>query len=282
MMKKITDFSYQTLLIFSGCILCTFAIKALILPHDLLSRGLTGLALMIYYQWADLPLGVIYLLINIPVFVLGWRFVSGRFIAYSLWGMTIYSLALSLIDYDLKISDPMLAVMMGGALYGLGTALVLRSYGSSGGSDILCVALNKLFSITLGNGAILVNMVVLVPGVLFFPLERIGYTLVFIFISGLITNMVFHGMAKRRTAIIVSDEWKAIAEALKNHRIGVTLLSGQGGYLGVGRTLLYSVLLSRSVPLMKRVVVQIDPAAFISIMEADDVTGVEVGNQPHW
>lgn len=282
MLKKIVNFFFQTLLLFLGSVLCAFAIKALIMPHDILSRGLTGLALLIYYQWTALPLGVLYLLINIPVFILGWRFVSRRFVSYSLWGMAIYSLALSLIEFELEISDPLLAVMIGGALYGLGGAIILRSYGSSGGTEIFYVVMNKVFAITLGTGAIIVNIVVLTPALLFFPVEKVFYTVVFIFVSGMITDKVFHGMAKRRTALIVSGHCQAIAEALKSHKIGVTLLSGKGGYLGEGRTILYSVLVSRSVPLLKRVVAEIDPAAFISIMEADDVTGVEVGNQPHW
>ncbi len=266
----------------SGSLLCALGIKSLVMPHDLLSQGLTGLSLLIYYHGAPFSLSVIYLLINIPVFILGWWFVSRRFIFYSLWGMVIYATALSVVNIELKVSDPMLAVVIGGALNGLGAALILRSYGSSGGSEILCVVMNKLFSMTLGTGAILINMAVLVPAALFFSVEKVLYTLVFVFVSGMLTNKIFHGMAKRRTAIIVSNRWAAIASALREQKIGVTFLKGQGGFLAEERMLLYSVLVSRSVPALKRVVAEVDPAAFISIMEADDVTGVEVGNQPHW
>jgi uncharacterized membrane-anchored protein YitT (DUF2179 family) len=216
------------------------------------------------------------------VFVLGWWFVSRRFIFYSLWGMVIYATALSVVNIKINVSDPMLAVMIGGALNGLGVALILRSYGSSGGSEILCVVMNKLFSITVGTGAILINIAVLVPAALFFSVEKVFYTLVFVFVSGMFTNKIFHGMAKRRTAVIVSNQWDAIASALREQKIGVTFLKGQGSFLAEERMLLYSVLVARSVPVLKRIVAEVDPAAFISIMEADDVTGVEVGNQPHW
>jgi uncharacterized membrane-anchored protein YitT (DUF2179 family) len=281
-MKKIAEFLKQTLLLLSGSVLCALAVRSFIMPHDLVSRGLTGLALIFYYNAPVLPVGLIYSLINVPVFVLGWRFVGSRFSAYSLWGMALYSLALTFVNIRIHVSDPMLAVVVGGALYGLGTALVLRSYGSSGGSEILCVLMNKWFSITVGSGAIIVNSAVLVLSALFFPLEKVLYTLVFIFISAVFTDKVFHGMAKRRTAIIVSGQWEAIAKALMANRIGVTFLKGQGGFRGEGRTLLYSVLVPRAVPLLKKVASEIDPAVFISIMAADDVTGVEVGNQPHW
>jgi len=282
MMKRATDFLYQTFLITGGSFLCALGIKSLIMPHDLLSQGLTGLSLLIYYRWAPFSLSTIYLLINIPVFVLGWRFVSRRFIFYSLWGMVIYAAALSVVNIRINVSDPMLAVVIGGALNGLGVALILRSYGSSGGSEILCVVMNKLFSITVGTGAILINIAVLVPAALFFSVEKVFYTLVFVFVSGMFTNKIFHGMAKRRTAVIVSNQWDAIASALREQKIGVTFLKGQGSFLAEERMLLYSVLVARSVPVLKRIVAEVDPAAFISIMEADDVTGVEVGNQPHW
>ncbi len=281
-MKKTTDFLYQTFLIASGSFLCALGIRSLIMPHDLLSQGLTGLSLLIYYQGTPLSLSAIYLLINIPVFILGWWFVSRRFIFYSLWGMVIYATALSIVNIKINVSDPMLAVMIGGALNGLGVALILRSYGSSGGSEILCVVMNKLFSITVGTGAILINIAVLVPAALFFSVEKVFYTLVFVFVSGMFTNKIFHGMAKRRTAVIVSNQWAAIASALREQKIGVTFLKGQGSFLAEERMLLYSVLVARSVPTLKRIVAEVDPAAFISIMEAADVTGVEVGNQPHW
>ncbi len=281
-MKKTTDFLYQTFLIASGSFLCALGIRSLIMPHDLLSQGLTGLSLLIYYQGTPFSLSTIYLLINIPVFILGWWFVSRRFIFYSLWGMVIYATALSIVNIKINVSDPMLAVMIGGALNGLGVALILRSYGSSGGSEILCVVMNKLFSITVGTGAILINIAVLVPAALFFSVEKVFYTLVFVFVSGMFTNKIFHGMAKRRTAVIVSNQWAAIASALREQKIGVTFLKGQGSFLAEERMLLYSVLVARSVPTLKRIVAEVDPAAFISIMEAADVTGVEVGNQPHW
>lgn len=280
--KKTVDFLYQTLLLTAGSILSAFAVTSLLMHHDLLSRGMTGFALIIFYRWPVLPISVIYLLINIPIFILGWKFVGRRFVLYSLWGMLIYTLALQLIDLELKIADPMLATFIAGALAGTGTALILRSYGSSGGLDILCVILNKWFSLTLGTGAMLFNAIIIGFSAVMFPIDKALYTLVFIFVSAQFTDRVFRAMTKRRTAIILSDRWEAIAKTLLRHRVGVTSIRGRGGFQGGEHTLLYSVLTSRSVPLLKRVVKETDDNAFITIMPADDVTGVEVGNQPHW
>lgn len=284
MVKQAREFFHQTLIMTAGSILCAFSVKVLLMHHNLLSHGTTGLALLIFYKFPGLglPMSAIYLLINLPVFVLGWHFVGRRFILYSMWGMVIYSAALYFTRLELDVSEPMLATLVAGGISGTGVALILRSYGCGGGSDILCVILNKFFSITIGTAAMLINIVILGALALAFPIEKVLYTLVFIFVSAQFTDKVFHGFARRRTAIIVSDKWQAITEALNAHRIGVTLLAGQGGFRGEKRTLLYSVLTARSLPVLKRVAKEIDANAFIAIMHADDVTGVEVGNQPHW
>jgi uncharacterized membrane-anchored protein YitT (DUF2179 family) len=283
MVKKTMNFLYQLGLLAAGSLLCAFAVKAFVMPHGFLSRGLTGFALLISYLRPEFPVGLVYFVLNIPVFALGGYFVGRRFVLYSLLGLAIYSLALAFIDMELAIADPMLCAVIAGALSGIGVAVILRSYGSSGGSEILSVILNKLFGITIGTGAMIVNAAVLVLSVLLFPLEKVLYTLVFVFVSSQFTNQVFHGLARRRTALIMSEQWQAVAEALtRKHKFGVTLLSGHGGFEGMARKLLYSVVQRQEVSALKRTVNEIDGNAFITIMDADDVTGVEIGNQPHW
>ena len=283
MVKKTLNLLYQLWLLGAGSVLCAFAVRAFVMPHGFVSRGLTGFALVICYLWPDWSVGTVYFALNIPVFVLGGYFVGRRFVLYSLLGLLIYSLALALIDVDMAIADPMLCAVIAGALSGVGVALLLRSYGSSGGSEIISVVLNKLFGITLGTGAMIVNTVVLVLAAVLFPPEKVLYTLVFVFVSAQFVDKVFHGLARRRTALIMSEQWQALADVLtRKHNFGVTLLSGHGGFGGTERKLLYSVVLRQQVSALKRAVNEIDENAFIAIMDANDVTGVEIGNQPHW
>lgn len=283
MVKKTMDFLYQLGLLAVGSVLCAFAVRAFVMPHGFVSRGLTGFALVISYLWPDWSVGAVYFGLNIPVFALGGYFVGRRFVLYSMLGLMIYSLALAVIDLDPGIEDPMLSAVIAGALSGVGVAIFMRSYGSSGGSEILSVILNKWFGITLGTGAMIVNVSVLLLSTLLFPLEKVLYTLVFVFVNTLFIDKVFHGLARRRTALIMSERWQAVAEALlRRHKFGVTVLNGQGGFEGGARRLLYSVVLRQDVAVLKRTVNEIDDQAFITIMDADDVTGVEIGNQPHW
>lgn len=282
MIQWTSNFLKQSMLLTAGSILMAVAAKSLIVPHDLLAGGITGFALLLYYRWDRIPLGVIYFAINLPIFALGWKFVGRRFIAYSLWGLTIYSTTLILVNVEIDLSDSLLATLVAAAIAGTGTALILRSYGSSGGADIICVVLNKLFSISLGTGSILINAVLLLIAAFYFPMEKVIYTMVYVFVAAQFTNRIFQSLSERRTAIIISDHWKEIVQALAAHQIGTTVIEGQGGFQGEPRTILYSVLAAKSASRLKQTVTKIDPEAFIAITPADDVTGVEVGNQPHW
>jgi uncharacterized membrane-anchored protein YitT (DUF2179 family) len=281
--KKLKDFILHTGLLVVGSVLCATAVQAILVPHGFFGRGLTGAALLVHYCYPVLPVGALYLLLNIPVFCLGWRFVGLRFVLYSLWGMIIYSALLYLIPFRFELSDRMLSAVVAGALSGTGIAVILRSYGSTGGAEILCVILHKLFSITLGTGSMAMNAMLLGIAALLFPIENVLYTLVYVAVTSHITDKVFHGLAKRQAAIIISEQWKDITRELTaTHRLGITQINGQGGYRGTDKTILYSVLSRKNVPALKRAVLEKDPGAFIALMTAEDVTGVEVGNQPHW
>jgi len=120
--------------------------------------------------------------------------------------MALYSLMLHSLTFSIEIDDKMLSAVIGGAMVGLGTAIMLRSYGSTGGAEILYILAHKVFSITLGTGAMILNGVILTIAASFFPVERVLYTLICMIVSARTTDVVFHGLAKRQAAIIISDK----------------------------------------------------------------------------
>ncbi len=283
MEKKFREFLYNTFLLSLGSAICAIAVNSFLIPHGFLSSGITGVSIMVYYLFPGIPVGLLYFLINIPIFFMGWVFVGFRFIFYTVWGMGLYSAMLLLPNLQLQIADSMLASVIAGILTGAGVAIMLRSYGSGGGSEILCVIMNRYFSLTVGTGAIMINGIILIAALFMFPVDRVLYTFVFIVVSTQVTDIVFHGLSRRKAALIISSEWKEIANVLTTvHKKGVTLFKGYGGYEGADKTILYSVLHRKDVPLIKSVVLDIDPGAFITIMGASDVVGVDVGNQPNW
>ena len=283
MKKNILDWLRQTLLLTLGSAVCALAVKAIMMEQGLLAAGLTGAALVVHYLHPDLPVALIYLLINVPVFLIGWRLVGLRFLGYSLWGMLIYALLLWALPWRIELSDPMLAAVVAGGLSGLGIAIILRSCGSTGGTEIISVVLHKCLAVPVGLGAVLVNLAVLAASTLLFPLEQVLYSIVYAIVAMVATNSVFHGMNRREAALIISARWQEIAGALTaRHSLGVTQLHGRGAYQGVDRTILFSVVGGRVLPVLKRIALEHDPDAFITIISSGDVTGLQVGNQPHW
>lgn len=282
-MKRVADFIYNTLLLSAGGAICAISVNGILIPQEFLSSGMTGVTLAVFYKYHVIPVWILYLIINIPVFIIGLVFVGLRFVLYSLWGMVLYSVMLYLCDFRIGINDYMLSAVIAGGLNGVGVAVMLKSYGAPGGSEILSVIMNKFFSITLGSGALIINAVVLLISSSLYPLDKILYTLVYILISMWATDYVFHGLSRRQAALIISDKWEEILRELTEvHKIGVTLLNGRGGYHGTEKMILYTVINRRMVSALKKTTTDIDPNVFISIMNASDVTGVEVGNQPRW
>lgn len=279
-MKK---FLYNTFLLTAGSALCAFAVKAVLLPFGFLSSGLTGLSLIIYHKWQTLPFSFIYLLINAPVFFIAFRFVGLRFILYTAWGILIYSALLFIPEIRLPLNDPLLGAALAGSISGVGVSIILRSYGSAGGTEIISAVLHKLFGFSIGMGSLIVNSVVMIISLLLFPLENVLLTIVYIVVSARVSSLIFHGLAKRRVVMIISGKWNEILDDINNgNKWRVTLLHGKGGFQGAEKSVLYSVVNKSNVPSLKALVMNRDPGAFIAIMDANDVTGAKVGNQPHW
>ena len=274
---------WNILLILVGSALCAAAVNGILIPQGFLSAGFTGVTLVIHLLSKALPLGLIYFLLNIPLFLVGWRFVGRRFFLYSVLGMTILSAALHVVHVRIPVADPILAAMLAGIINGCGSGVILRSIGSAGGVDILAVILNKKFSVKVGTTSLLFNAGLLLGAALIFSLDMALYTLLFIYVSAQMMNLVVMGLSKRKTMLIVSEHWSEISrEILKKDRRGVTILEGKGAYSGEAQHVLYTVISFRDLPQIKKAITGVDPKAFVVVMDTQEVMGRRMGNQPHW
>ena len=266
-----------------GSIICAVAVNGILIPQNFLSSGFTGASLIIHYLVPTLSVGVIYLLLNIPVFIAGWSMVGKRFFFYSVAGTVIYSLALTVVRIDISIENKILSALLAGIIYGTGSGIILRSYGSAGGTDILAVILQKLMSIQVGTTSLAVNCLILVSASLLFSLEDALYTLAYIYVSAHFMNLVVVGLSKRKAVMIISDHWDNISrEIMKKDRRGVTIIEGTGGYKKDDKRIIYSVVTFQDLPQLKKMISKIDPKAFVVVMDTLEVMGARMGNQPHW
>ncbi len=274
---------WNLLLITSGCILCAAAIKGILIPKEFLAGGVTGLSLLIHYILPSLPLGVIYFILNIPLFIIGWIFVGRRFFLYSVAGVIIFSAAMFLPYPPIPINDMILAALTAGIITGVGSGAILRSLGSAGGLDILSVAIFKKFSIRPGTFVLVFNALLICLAAFRIPLEMVIYTLIFMYVTSYCINMVVTGLSQRKAIMIISPQWQAISdEIMARLQRGVTVVRGEGGYSGKEVRILYSVVSFSELSRFKQMIRDIDPQAFVVVTETLEVMGKGIGNQPHW
>jgi len=266
-----------------GSVLFAVAVNGILIPHKFLSGGITGLALIIHYLFPSLPVAWLYFLINVPLFALGWAFVGRRFFYYSVIGMLSLTVALAWVHVTLPIQDKILSALFAGVIAGIGGGLILRSRGSAGGTDILSVILLNRFSISIGKTFLVFNIIVLASAPVLLSLEAGLYTLIYIYVTSHMINLVVTGLSKRKAVFIISAEWEEISsKILKKIGRGLTVIHGQGGYTGNEEQILYTVISLRELSKLKDVIRQTDPSAFVVVQDTLEVMGHRIGNQPHW
>jgi uncharacterized membrane-anchored protein YitT (DUF2179 family) len=279
----IKSVGWNLLLLTLGSLLCAVAINGILIPHRFVSGGVTGVALIIHYLWPSLSVALIYALANVPLFIAGWFFISRRFFAYSIAGTIIFSGAIAWVAVTVQVQDKLLSALLAGLIVGSGLGIILKSQGSAGGPAILSVILLQRFSIRLGTTTLSFNVLVLTAAALLFSLEDALYTLIYLYVTSKVVDLVVSGLSQRKAVFVISPRWEAISARILNeiHR-GVTILHGQGGYSEREQQILYTVVSFQEIATVKRIVQCEDPAAFLVVSDTTEVMGHRIGNQPHW
>jgi len=271
------------ILLGAGSALCAASINGILIPHRFLSGGFVGLALVTYYLFPFMSVPWLYFLFNVPLFALGWMYVGRRFFLYSIAGTILFTLAVRWVDVSLPVQDPILAALLAGIIGGTGAGIILRSLGSAGGVDILSVILLQRFSIRLGSTILGFNAIVLSLAAVFSSLEAALYTLIYMYVTSYVVNLVVTGWSQRKAVLIISPKWEQIHRGiLQEIRRGATILQGRGAYSNQPEQILYTVITFRELPRLKRMIRDTDPHAFVVVTDTLEVMGLRVGTQPHW
>ena len=268
-------------LITAGSIIYCYGMNAIMMPARLFSGGLTGVAILLTYRFPSIDLGQVYLLLNLPMLMLGWFTISKRFIAYSIYGIAVFSLAASIVHPPpLNLSDPLLAALAAGVVCGLGNGLILRSLGSAGGMDILAIFLNKRWGARIGSVYFAANAAVILAGGYFHELNAALYSTILLFVGGSVINSVIGGFNARLSLIVVSDRWEAIAELiLKRFNRGVTFLDGEGAYSRMPKRVIFTITTRTELSRIKEMIFREDGNAFVVVNNTLEVLGQRHGSQ---
>lgn len=266
-----------------GSTLVGAAANGLLIPHGFVSDGFLGLSILVHYLWPLLPVGALYLIFNLPLYLLGWRLVGRRFFYYSVAGALILSLAAQYVRVVIPVEDKILAALLAGIMSGLGGGLILRSQGSSGGTDILSVILLTRYSVRVGTTILAFNCGVLTVLALTSSLQAALYTLIYLYVTSRMVNLVLSGLSQRKAVLIVSERWEEIAAGVLGEiGRGATILHGQGAFTARAQRVVYTVVALNQLPRVKALVQRLDPGAFVVVSDTAEVMGLGIGNQPHW
>ena len=261
-----------------GVIVQAFSMRLFLVPAMLVSGGISGAAQLINHI-SEIPIGLMVLVGNIPLFFLGWRHLGGlRFALRTAVAIVIFSLFTDLLVFFIPAEgvtqDLVLNSIYGGLMYGIGLGMVYRGKGTSGGSDILGRILNHRYGISISTSYLITNSIVVLMGGFIFDWERALYGLAVIYVSGLAAEIAFEGRAIYRTAMIVTEKPEEISnEILEVLERGVTYLHGMGGYTHEARTVIYSVITQSEVSQLKEIVTDVDPNAFMVIGQVHEALG---------
>lgn len=270
----ISSVLWNLFLISAGSIVFGVGLKSIAIPHGFITGGISGLTLLFYYVSGLLSPGIWYLLVNIPIFLVGWVHISRRFFFYSLFGVAALSLAIDLIGLTLPIKEPMLAVLAGGVLMGAGSGLVLHSLGSAGGLDIIGIILNQKFSLRMGTFYFAFNLVLFAFSFGALDTDLVLYSLFMSFISSQTLDYVLAFSNQRKMVFIISDLNDRIAKEIHDRLSrGVTFLNGSGAYTGKAKKVILTVVHNYQLKRVEEVALSIDPEAFIITENTFNVLG---------
>jgi uncharacterized membrane-anchored protein YitT (DUF2179 family) len=266
------------LLIGLGAIVQALALVIFLVPAQLVTGGVSGLAQIInaYTGW---PIGLMVFLGNMPLFLLGWRYLGGRrFALRTAFAIVTFSAFTDGLTFILPgtplTEDIFLNTLYGGVISGIGFGLVYLGQGTSGGSDILARILNHWRNFTISQSYLLTDTLPVLLAGFTFGWTNALYALVMIYISGIAAEGAMGGSNITRTATIITNHPKDVAEQiLRVMKRGVTMLSGKGAYTGTEREILYCVISRSEVNQLKALVKEVDPAAFMVIGQAQEALG---------
>lgn len=280
-MEKMKKLLRQYLIITLGSLIYALAFDWFYEPNQVALGGLTGLAQIINAVIPALSVGVMTIVMNVPLFLLGWKFIGWHLLASSLFSMVLSSAAIDAFSavHTFTAMDPMLASLCGGAVMGLGLGIVFSQGATTGGTDVVARLLKLKFPwLPLGKLVIIPDFIVLsLAAVVFGRVEAALYGVVSLFVSTKVMDTVLYGLDTSKVAYIVTDRWKQVADQILAMERGVTFLQGEGGFSGEEKHILMVAFKQREIVQIKQLVHETDPRAFLIVVDARDVLGKGFG-----
>ena len=265
-------FSYLQILL--GALIGGAAYPLFLTPNRIAPGGITGIATILNFllKW---PVGTVSLVMNIPLFLIGYKTMGRIFAFRSLVATVLFSVFIDVLPLQPVINDPMLGALYGGVLLGIGLGLIMRGGATTGGSDMIARMVHKHFSF-ISTGAFLfaIDFAVVLAASALIGISEALYALISIFRAAKVMDVVIIGFSANKACFVISARWQEIsARIMKDMDRGVTQLTARGGYTGEERPTLLCVISRSEITAFKRILREEDENAFVIIVEAHEAIG---------
>ncbi|HAX95151.1 MAG TPA: YitT family protein [Prolixibacteraceae bacterium] len=280
---------YDYTLITIGSFILAVGFVYFITPHRIVPGGVYGVAIVVHYLtqglfsfWPDgIPIGLFGLILNIPLTWAGIKILGPKFGVKTITGFVLTSVFIDGItmmrpDGDLPlVTDVLLSCVFGGVLIGFGLGLVFKSRATSGGSDIIAMIFAKYTRLPLGRLMIYVDSVIVLIGLAAFQDWAIPlYSWIVIFITGKVIDLTLEGADYNKALFIVSKNHESIRQKiLVDLERGGTYLEGKGLFTNDEKQIIFTVVSRRELAILEDYITEIDPDAFITIMDTKEILG---------
>ena len=264
-----------------ACVLYALSFNWFYAPNDFTVGGFTGISQIINFFIPVLPVGVMIIVLNVPLFIVGLKKFGFAFLVKSIYTMAMSSVLIDVVDVIHQFSpmDPLLACLYGGVTRGVASGLIFREEATTGGSELgAWIVRSYVERLSIGNICLGIDLtIILIYAAVFRSLNNALYGALALYITTKVLDLVVYGQNTAKLAYIISDKYEEIMQEMIARDMGATLLNGKGVYTGSDRPLLLCAVRNKEVVSIKRFIKELDPDAFFIVCDASEVLGEGFG-----
>jgi uncharacterized membrane-anchored protein YitT (DUF2179 family) len=261
-----------------GCIIYALSFVLFVIPRDLAPGGISGLAIVLNHFFSVIPIGKTIIILNAPLFLLSLKRLGKGFLWRSVYATVASSLLIDLlIPYTRSFSvDMLLSAIYGGVVMGIGIGIIFRFFGSTGGTDLLAQLLSERIGLSFGTTLLIIDTcIIALSGVAFHSVTIPLYSIVSLYISSKAIDLVQEGLSFSKAAWVVSSRPDTVAARIMTDLDrGVTKFTAAGGFTGERKEVVFCVVPQSQITHLKQIVHEIDPDAFVAIMDVTETLGL--------
>ena len=261
-----------------GCIIYALSFVLFVIPRDLAPGGISGLAIVLNHFFSVIPVGKTIIILNAPLFLLSLKRLGKGFLWRSIYATVASSLLIDLlIPYTRDFSvDMLLSAIYGGVVMGIGIGIIFRFFGSTGGTDLLAQLLSERIGLSFGTTLLIIDTcIIALSGVAFHSVTIPLYSIVSLYISSKAIDLVQEGLSFSKAAWVVSSRPDSVASRIMTDLDrGVTKFTAAGGFTGERKEVVFCVVPQSQITHLKQIVHEIDPDAFVAIMDVTETLGL--------